>query len=368
MVSAGWYQDPSDQNRQRYWDGAQWTEQVQAPPASGLQEQPPISYGQGYDQGTAAIASVGGKPIGSGFGEWLGATFSGYIKGFLATVGIMALYGGIFWALLLGLGYSILDGLVLREDAFGDVDLEGFEVGPALFGLGAVVALGTLLQYAGVISGHHYMYKTHMDGNRSFLGSLGAGLKAVPKYLLFMFAFFLVFGLAYTALVAIGIVGDGNVPIIIAVVIVGTLLFFAMVYVSIRLVYVPLTAAIAPDGEGFVAASWRASRGRFWPIFGRIIVVYFAAVFVGFIGNSIANVVLTSTLPFETTNSGELLLNGVEPNLRDGIRITDFLPSIAGLSIYLILTIFLQAAQLALFASSNSAMYIQDQVADKLKR
>ncbi len=376
MVSAGWYQDPSDSNRQRYWDGVQWTEQVQGPPASGLQEQPPVSYGQsyspqpgqGYAQPHAALESGSGKPVGSGFGEWLGATFSAYIKGFIATVGIMALYGGIFWALLVGLGYSLLDGVVLREDAFGDLDIQGFEVGPALYGLGAVVAIGTILQYAGVISGHHYMYKTHMGGTRSFVGSLGAGLKAVPKYLLFMFAFLVVFGLAFAALVAIGIASDGNVPIVIAVGLAGTLLFFAMTYVAIRLVYVPLVATVAPEGEGFIAASWRASKGRFWPILGRIIVIYFAAMFVGLIGNSLANIVLTAALPFETTNSGQLLLNGVEPNLSDGIRITDFFPSAAGLGIYLLLTIFLQAAQLALFASSNSAMYIQDQIADKLKR
>jgi hypothetical protein len=29
--SAGWYQDPSIRNTQRFWDGAGWTEQTRAP-------------------------------------------------------------------------------------------------------------------------------------------------------------------------------------------------------------------------------------------------------------------------------------------------------------------------------------------------
>lgn len=44
---AGWYQDPQDQNAQRYWDGTQWTNQTQRltppppPPSPGYQSTPP---------------------------------------------------------------------------------------------------------------------------------------------------------------------------------------------------------------------------------------------------------------------------------------------------------------------------------------
>ena len=41
---AGWYPDPNDASQQRYWDGSQWTEQIQpaqqAPPAPGEPQEP----------------------------------------------------------------------------------------------------------------------------------------------------------------------------------------------------------------------------------------------------------------------------------------------------------------------------------------
>ena len=44
---AGWYQDPNDESLQRYWDGAQWTDQVQSrqqpvPPTPGVPPEPGV--------------------------------------------------------------------------------------------------------------------------------------------------------------------------------------------------------------------------------------------------------------------------------------------------------------------------------------
>jgi hypothetical protein len=60
---AGWYPDPSDASKQRWWDGNQWTEHQQ--PAPGAYAAAPPAYGQqpvygeahGYGYGVA-----GGEP------------------------------------------------------------------------------------------------------------------------------------------------------------------------------------------------------------------------------------------------------------------------------------------------------------------
>ena len=79
-IAAGWYPDPSDPTKQRWWDGNQWTEHQQPapgavppPPAYGTYGQspgapppPPPSFGapgpyaspQGYGYGAAGYGSA----------------------------------------------------------------------------------------------------------------------------------------------------------------------------------------------------------------------------------------------------------------------------------------------------------------------
>ena len=68
---AGWYQDPQDQNSQRYWDGTQWTNQTQRaatpppPPPSSYQapayQAPGVPSYQGY--GTPQQGSYIAEPV-----------------------------------------------------------------------------------------------------------------------------------------------------------------------------------------------------------------------------------------------------------------------------------------------------------------
>ena len=61
----GWYPDPQDDRRQRWWDGGAWTEHVQAPAAPG----PPAgtdasgsSQSTGRDTSMAALAHISAIP------------------------------------------------------------------------------------------------------------------------------------------------------------------------------------------------------------------------------------------------------------------------------------------------------------------
>lgn len=58
VVPAGWYPDPADQSRERYWEGRQWTEHTRAPQA-------PPSWGQPYGQ----QAYGQGQPYGQSYGQ-----------------------------------------------------------------------------------------------------------------------------------------------------------------------------------------------------------------------------------------------------------------------------------------------------------
>lgn len=369
MVNAGWYPDPSDQSQQRYWDGVQWTEHVETPPAAGVQERPPITYGQNVaTAGTLPVDTSTANPIGPDFGQWASATFGGFVKGFLPALGLILMYSIPFWLILYFLADLIFGDLVLREDLFGDPTVDGFGGVESLYGIGAFLLIGFLLQYAGVLSAHHYFYRLHMRIERSFLGSFLAGLKGLPKYLLFGFAIGIVSIIVFGSAAGILIVTDGHPLVIAAVVILGIALFFALVYVAIRLVHVSVTATVAPQGEGFVRAAWNASKGRFWMTLGRVLLVYFVASAVSTIGQLILQVVVAATLPIETTDSGELLLNGSEPDLVEGIVFSDFLPSPGAIIFTLIFYCLIQAGVSALYASNTAAMYVQDQDAMKLRR
>ena len=66
-IAAGWYPDPSDPTKQRWWDGNQWTEHQQ--PAPGAVPPPPPIYGQqpGYGQPAGYGQQPGyGQPAGYG--------------------------------------------------------------------------------------------------------------------------------------------------------------------------------------------------------------------------------------------------------------------------------------------------------------
>ncbi|SDB88962.1 Protein of unknown function [Raineyella antarctica] len=74
-VPAGWYPDPADPARQRYWDGGQWTQYTN--PASGEEQaygqQAGAAYGQygqqggqAYGQGAQPYGQQGGQAYGQG--------------------------------------------------------------------------------------------------------------------------------------------------------------------------------------------------------------------------------------------------------------------------------------------------------------
>jgi hypothetical protein len=60
MSAPGWYPDPTDLSRQRYFDGMTWTEEyspIGAPmPAAGQPAKPPMSKGLKIGLGTGALA------------------------------------------------------------------------------------------------------------------------------------------------------------------------------------------------------------------------------------------------------------------------------------------------------------------------
>jgi hypothetical protein len=70
LPPAGWYPDPVDSGRQRYWDGTQWTDQnspaAAPPPAAALPQKAKSNSTLLIIGGAVLVAVVGGAIVGGG--------------------------------------------------------------------------------------------------------------------------------------------------------------------------------------------------------------------------------------------------------------------------------------------------------------
>ena len=107
---AGWYPDPQDPSRQRYWDGAAWSEATQpfptAPPPP-----PTAPYGQpvGY-----------GQPMGYGFGA-VGPPPSNHLAFAIIATILCGCFGGLL-PLIPGIIGIVKAGQVNGKWQAGDVE------------------------------------------------------------------------------------------------------------------------------------------------------------------------------------------------------------------------------------------------------
>lgn len=238
---AGWYPDPHRPGEQRWWDGRQWHERW------------------------VSAASPEGLPD---IGAWLNRSFTLGFRRWKAIAIATAITSGIGGLLISGAAAYLLDGVVIYEDEVVGWSNDRLPLAIALVLVGAVLsAVGTLAVAALMLRTVDRDEQGGTVGGETSAAwrSIGRGFAVLPRALGWM----LLLGLGALVIVAV------LVGITIVILPIGILLILAaipgVVYVGVRLAF--LTQAIVDRPGAPYERSWDVSRGRFWPTFGRVLLL-----------------------------------------------------------------------------------------------
>lgn len=229
QAPAGWYDDPHQPGRMRYFDGETWTNHF-------------------HEQGKLPD-----------IGTWLNTTFSALASYWPGAMGLA------FVTAFLG---NLVTWLVFRN-VFADVAIVNDELvnfnASATPLLLLVAAVNVLLQSLIWLALSRYMQRAHFQANPTVGEALAHGLRRLPRFigaLLMIFA--AVVGIAFIVVV-LGLIS----PALAVFAILG--LIVVAVWGVVKLAFIAPAAAAAPTDHSVIRTSVAVSAGRFWPIFGRIL-------------------------------------------------------------------------------------------------
>ncbi len=380
LPPAGWYDDPMVSGGKRYWDGRRWTEAVHGPtpatpPGAPIGGPPLVPAATGGAFGSAppfdplppGLSATGGSD-GTGFdgadgkindlGDWLGRTFS-VLRGHWQPVAILALLSLPLWLLVVFLGHQLASGLTWTDnDGF-----TGFNAGLAVAVVGlALVALAvTLVSYLGL---HHYLYAAHVGRAEGWVQSLRVGLTRQPRFLgLSLLILVITVGAIAipNGLFLAGVLAsDVNVSLLFLGMVAGLAAGLFLIWFWVKVgAFATVAAAVVPRGASAFMASWRLSRGRFWPMLARVAIMYALAATTStitqIVTQSMAPLVLFSKV--EITDVGDVYVNGRNVDTIDVLSLGDLLPNPVGLLFYLLVVAVTGALSQVITASATAALY-----------
>lgn len=229
QAPAGWYDDPHQPGRMRYFDGEVWTNHFHEP-------------GKLPDIGT-----------------WLNTTFSGlfaYWPGALALAFVTAFLGNLVTWLVLR---NVFADVAVIDDEF--VNFSSSKVPLIII---AVIA-NILLQSIIWLALSRYMQRAHFQANPTVGDALAHGLKRLPRFLGAMLVILAAgFGLVFVIALITAISGILGVLALLATVVL-------LVWALVKLAFVVPAAVAAPSSASVIRTSMAVSTDRFWPIFGRVL-------------------------------------------------------------------------------------------------
>jgi hypothetical protein len=372
MPEAGWYEDPLQPGGQRYWDGQAWSQSTQPPSAQftlGDNGPPPFNPIPVLGEAPSSWTTERRAPSGLlGIGDWIGQSFKGLGR---SVHHLLLVY--VAFPLVIGLGLYFAARLLLGGVVVGfDGELEGVLLG-WLLPLAALWLLAFLAGAATQMAGSHLLYEVHRSplegGTPSGIRSIRAGVARLPRflgvYLLLFGGLWAVFvGLAL-GLALIGDIAPSLAPLLTLVAF--PVLFVLMAYLTVKLAFFLITVAVVPRGTSSLAASWRASHNRFWPITGRLLLGSLLAYLVGIpfavLGQILLLPILGQWIEFDASNlaagaDGRILLNGRDLSDIGSLEWGELLPSPSVAAMLIAATVLIYAPLTALFTSFMASLYV----------
>lgn len=379
MTPAGWYDDPLIPGGKRYWDGAQWTDHAQAPPVNpqGPVGQPgaPAPFAAPMDGPPPFAATPSGLPPGPGgqavytgtgindIGDWIKRSFSMVFQRF----GPLTVF--FLPQLLIGaIGYLLLDQAVRGAAITDDGDFLGFD-GGLIMASSLVFLLSFVVGLAALLAGHHSLYAGHVGQKPTIGQSFSAGLRSLPRYIGVLILLYIVMILVFAVLAGVGIglgaaLGDSGDALLGIMFVVAYLAFIVLsLWLSVKLAFITVGAAVMPRGTSVIKTSWDVSTGYFWGILGRQLLLSLLVSMLGMVVYFITYIAVIALVftQFGFTEEGTITVDGQDIETLSIFEFSDFLPNpilvivtfaILGYLVYVIQSV-IYSGTAALYADLN---------------
>ncbi|MCP4087217.1 MAG: DUF2510 domain-containing protein [Actinomycetia bacterium] len=274
-IPPGWYPNPENQAEERYWAGYEWTEHVRPCGHAG--------YGTGL--------RPAGDTIGQSF-RLMGAHWRAY-GAVLIVAGLpLILVSGVLVAILYNSASEdfndLMTGQVAQETDLETLDLSIDDPGTlALYGIPLALVAMVLNMILNTALYHQAYWQLTGSPPRPTT-SLRLGLSRTPRLIGVALQIILIVLVMSLVLGVLAVVSP--VLAVLGFLALIPAAFLGMVVFSLAFV----VASIGPP-QPSLKTGWELSRGSFWAILGRIILVFLISLAVG-IGTNLATLG-TSTLP-----------------------------------------------------------------------
>lgn len=192
-------------------------------------------------------------------GTWLNTTFTGLLAhwpGPLALAFITAFVGNLVTWLALR---NVFENVAIIDD-----ELVNFTSDKAPLMIVVFVA-NVLLQSVIWLALTRFMQRAHFQANPTISDAVAHGFKRLPRFLGAM----LVLIAAGVALIFVIAVFAQVSPVLALLAVLGMLVL--LVWAVVKLAFVVPAAVAAPTSASVIRTSAQVSTGRFWPIFGRVL-------------------------------------------------------------------------------------------------
>lgn len=240
LPPAGWYDDPTSPVQERWWDGERWSEQTRRKAT------------QDYEPRPGELRPVG---------DYLGHAFS-LMRARWDEYLLVCVVGGV----LLAIASLLLVRPIIDALTFTDREIIGFG-GAQLRLLGGYVVVAIVVAAAMTMALYRITWAAAQDEPSTWSEALQYGVAGTPR--LIGWGIFAAAPLLVLFAVAIGVARAGAG--------VAVLLFFvaivAAAWWAVVVSFLPVALVAQPSGTNPLVVGFATVRGRWWRVFGRVLLM-----------------------------------------------------------------------------------------------